>query len=199
MKKKMMIIILGIIFVIIIGGAMFKSYDNNLQVKANLKEDMEQLSKGISDAETRISDVKGFHNDVDKLDFQNAIDTAKEAFEDPSHTSLEVYNSTLDLSSADRTYESTTLTEMPIETIITSTEATSIDTSTSTNNDEQIWQYCVDRWEYYDILEGKYSADKHTDDVFNDGSTRFGISASEVQATWDKVDKVKNRNIQLKQ
>lgn len=115
MKKKMIIIILGIIFAIVIGGAMYKSsYDNKLEAKAKLEREIEQLSNEIEVIETYVA-----------------------------------------------------------------------------NNDEQIWQYCVDRWAYYDTLEGEYSADEHTDDVFNDGATQFGISAGEVQATWDKVDKVK--------
>lgn len=59
------------------------------------------------------------------------------------------------------------------------------------STDEQVWQYCVDRWAYYDKLEGKYSADIHTDDVFNDASAKFGITASEAQSKWYKIDKEK--------
>lgn len=186
-----MIIILGIIATVVIGGVLFKSYDDNLQAKENLKEEMKQLSIKITNAETLISNDKGFHEDFDKTSFQNAIDTAKEVFENPGYTSMEVYNSTLDLSQANYDYECTTLTEMPIE---TPTEATTETTSANTNSytDEEVWQYCVDRWAYYDSLVADgYSADKYDTEVFNDGSTHFGISASEVQATWDKVDKAK--------
>ena len=68
---------------------------------------------------------------------------------------------------------------------------TTPDTSTSADTDEQVWQYCQDRWAYYDKLDGQYSADKYDTEVFNDASSNFNITASEAQSTWDKVDKVK--------
>lgn len=52
----------------------------------------------------------------------------------------------------------------------------------------EIWEYCRNRWEYYDKLEGKYSGDKHTEDVFNDASKEFGISSSEAKEIWEKID-----------
>lgn len=60
--------------------------------------------------------------------------------------------------------------------------------STYSDKEESIWQYCRDRWTYYDKLEGGYSGDKHTNDVFNDASKKFGISATEAKSIWNKVD-----------
>jgi hypothetical protein len=65
------------------------------------------------------------------------------------------------------------------------------DTGNYSSSDEAIWQYCQDRWKYYDNLEGGYSGDKHTKDVFNDAASQFGISASEAESIWDSVDQAK--------
>lgn len=65
------------------------------------------------------------------------------------------------------------------------------DTHNYSASDEQVWQYCQDRWKYYDNLEGGYSGDKHTNDVFQDAGTEFGISPSEAKAKWDSVDQAK--------
>ena len=178
------IIIAVIIFTGIIGGAMFKSYNKKLQVKANLKEDTQQLSKKITEEETKVSNLKELHNQSDRDTFQSAIDSAKEVFKNPNHTSMEVYNSTTELSLADSIYEGTTLTEM-------ATPPTDTTDTSTVNNDEAIWQYCVDRWAYYDKINGSYSSDKYDTEVFGDCSSQYGITPSEAQATWDKVDKVK--------
>lgn len=65
------------------------------------------------------------------------------------------------------------------------------DTGNYSNNDEAIWQYCQNRWDYYDALEGGYSGDKYTEQVFIDAGNKFGISATEARRIWDKVDKEK--------
>jgi len=59
------------------------------------------------------------------------------------------------------------------------------------SKEEEIWKYCMDRWEYYDELEGGYSGDKYTEEVFDDAGEKFGISDSEAERIWDKVDKAK--------
>lgn len=65
------------------------------------------------------------------------------------------------------------------------------DTGNYSSNDEAVWQYCQDRWKYYDSLENGYSGDKHTQDVFNDAASRFGISTSEAKRIWNSVDQAK--------
>lgn len=65
------------------------------------------------------------------------------------------------------------------------------DSKKYTNKEEEIWKYCMDRWEYYDELEGGYSGDKYTEEVFDDAGEKFGISDSEAERIWDKVDKAK--------
>lgn len=64
-------------------------------------------------------------------------------------------------------------------------------TSKLSDREEEIWQYCMDRWEYYDDLEGGYSGDKYTEEVFKDASNEFGITASEAENTWSTVDRAK--------
>lgn len=56
-------------------------------------------------------------------------------------------------------------------------------------SEQEIWQYCKDRWEYYDKLAGEYSADKYDKEVFNDAGNQFGITSDEAFRIWDKVDK----------
>lgn len=65
------------------------------------------------------------------------------------------------------------------------------DTGNYSISEEAVWQYCMDRWDYYDALEGGYSGDKYTEQVFIDAGNEFGISASEAERIWDKVDKEK--------
>jgi predicted Zn-dependent protease with MMP-like domain len=65
------------------------------------------------------------------------------------------------------------------------------DSKKYTNAEEDIWKYCMDIWEYYDELEGEYSGDKYTENVFNDAGKKFGISDNEAEKIWDKVDKAK--------
>lgn len=60
-----------------------------------------------------------------------------------------------------------------------------------TDEEERIWKYCQDRWDYYDKLEGGYSGDKYTVNVFQDAGDKFGISASEAKSIWSKVDRAK--------
>lgn len=60
--------------------------------------------------------------------------------------------------------------------------------------EESIWQFCHDRWTYYDKLNGGYSGDKYTAQVFKDAASKFGISASSAQSIWDKVEKKKLGN-----
>lgn len=59
------------------------------------------------------------------------------------------------------------------------------------SKDEEIWKYCVDRWDHYDELACKYSGDKYTQDVFNDAALKFGISVSKAESIWKKVDGAK--------
>lgn len=60
-----------------------------------------------------------------------------------------------------------------------------------TEKEEAIWKYCQDRWNYYDRLEGGYSGDKYTNNVFQDAGNEFGITAKAAEAIWAKVDKAK--------
>lgn len=69
--------------------------------------------------------------------------------------------------------------------------ANAVDKGGYTSEEEQIWRYCRDRWEYYDRLEGGYSGDKYTEDVFRDAATRFNITSSEAERIWGKVDGAK--------
>jgi hypothetical protein len=61
--------------------------------------------------------------------------------------------------------------------------------STITEYEKKIWQYCMDRWEYYDIIEGEYSGDKYTDNVFQDAVNEFGMTSQEIKTVWEKVDR----------
>lgn len=65
------------------------------------------------------------------------------------------------------------------------------DTGNYSASDEAIWQYCMDRWDYYDELEGSYSGDKYTKQVFEDAAKKFGITASKAESIWNEVDKEK--------
>ncbi len=60
-----------------------------------------------------------------------------------------------------------------------------------TAEEENIWKYCRDRWDYYDRLEGGYSGDKYTENVFQDAGDKYGISASKAESIWNKVEKAK--------
>ncbi len=64
-------------------------------------------------------------------------------------------------------------------------------TKNLTATEEAIWKYCNDRWEYYDRLEGRYSGDKYTEQVFKDAGNKFGISADEAERIWTKADRAK--------
>lgn len=65
------------------------------------------------------------------------------------------------------------------------------DTKKYTYSEEEVWQYCMNRWEYYDRLEGGYAGDKYTNQVFKDAGNKFGISATKAKEIWDKVDRSK--------
>lgn len=147
---------------------------------------MEQLSKDIKDEENRVADATTDTSLVSAKS-QSAIDglklavySAKKVYSNPNPTLNDIIKGSNSLIMALDVFDSSTSTYQPPSTYLTS------------DNDEQVWQYCVDRCAYYDTLTTDgYSADKYNTEVFNDDSTKFGISASEVQATWDKVDKVK--------
>jgi len=65
------------------------------------------------------------------------------------------------------------------------------DTGNYSGSDEAVWQYCEDRWDYYDRLEGGYSGDKYTDQVFADAASKFGISSNEAYLRWQSVEQKK--------
>lgn len=69
--------------------------------------------------------------------------------------------------------------------------ANATDSGGYSNQEEKIWKYCMDRWEYYDIVEGKYSGDKYTVNVFADAAAKFGITATQAEDSWYKVDSAK--------
>ncbi|AKL95580.1 hypothetical protein CACET_c21330 [Clostridium aceticum] len=69
--------------------------------------------------------------------------------------------------------------------------ANASDTGGYTNEEERVWKYIMDRWSYYDDLEGGYAGDKYTKQVFQDASIRFNITASEAERIWNKVDRAK--------
>lgn len=68
---------------------------------------------------------------------------------------------------------------------------TTKDTKNYSYSEEEIWQYCMNRWDYYDRLAGGYAGDKYTSQVFKDAGKEFGISAAEAERIWDKVDRSK--------
>lgn len=68
---------------------------------------------------------------------------------------------------------------------------TTKDTKDYSYSEEEIWQYCMNRWDYYDRLAGGYAGDKYTSQVFKDAGKEFGISAAEAERIWDKVDRSK--------
>ena len=65
------------------------------------------------------------------------------------------------------------------------------DTKKYTHSEEEVWQYCMDRWAYYDDLAGGYSGDKYTKQVFKDAGKKFRIPSSEAERIWNKVDRSK--------
>lgn len=65
------------------------------------------------------------------------------------------------------------------------------DTNKYSYSEEAVWQYCMNRWEYYDQIEGGYAGDKYTKQVFRDAGNQFGITASEAERIWNKVDRSK--------
>jgi hypothetical protein len=65
------------------------------------------------------------------------------------------------------------------------------DTGGYTSKEEHIWKYCMDRWEHYDNIEGGYSGDKYTKNVFQDAATEFNITNVEAENIWNKVDRAK--------
>ncbi len=63
-------------------------------------------------------------------------------------------------------------------------------TSNSSKDDQKelaklVYNWCQDRFEYYDEKDGYYTGDKHDDDVFEDASRHFGKSKSEVRKLYD--------------
>lgn len=204
-KTKYLFIILGIIIVVLVtfGGAMVEGYKrNSVQQKAELKATKEQFLKDIKDEENRVANATSDSSLVSAKsqaaidELQIAVDSAKEVYAKPNPTLNDIIKGSNNLIIALDVYDSSKSTYQPLEITSANTGAntsisdTTVDTTTS-GNDEEVWQYCVDRWAYYDTLEGNYSADKYTDDVFNDASANFGISASEAQSVWYEVDKVK--------
>jgi|GEM_PF-5252878 len=184
-------IILGIIIVVAIVAVEGKN--RNLAQKLKLKAKVEQFSKDIKYEEGRVAEATTDASlvssksiaDIDTLKI--AIDSAKKVYSNPNHTQEDITMSSNSLSTAGNVFDSSTSAYQPLEDT-TSTDTTNTKTS---GTDEQIWQYCMKRWADYDILAGKYSADKYDTEVFNDASVKFSITVSEAQATWYKVDKVK--------
>lgn len=69
--------------------------------------------------------------------------------------------------------------------------ASSSDKGGYTDEEEKIWQYCMDRWDYYDRLEGGYAGDKYTENVFEDAANQFNTTPSKAEDIWKKVDRAK--------
>ena len=53
----------------------------------------------------------------------------------------------------------------------------------------KVWQYCNDRWAYYDRLAGRDTGDLYTERVFRDAGVEFGISPMQAELYWDEYDK----------
>ena len=200
-KTKLMylFIVLGIIIVVTIGVR--EGNKGYIAQKAELKSKVEQFSQDIKDEETRLAEATTdtslvsakSQTDIDTLKI--AVDSAKKVYANPYHTQEDITISSNSLITADDVFDTSASTYQPLEETPSTdtTSDTTVDTTniTSTGTDEQVWQYCEDRWTYYDTLNGEYSADKYDTEVFNDASSNFGITASEAQSKWDKVDAVK--------
>ena len=50
---------------------------------------------------------------------------------------------------------------------------------------KRVYNWCQERFNYYDEKEGYYTGDKHDDDVFNDAADHFNMSVSEVRKLYD--------------
>ncbi len=50
---------------------------------------------------------------------------------------------------------------------------------------KRVYNWCQERFNYYDEIEGYYTGDKHDDDVFNDAADHFNKSVSEVRKLYD--------------
>lgn len=52
----------------------------------------------------------------------------------------------------------------------------------------KICAYMLDRYDYYDMINGGYAGDQYTDQVFRDAMNHFGISYDEVSDAWYDYD-----------
>ena len=78
----------------------------------------------------------------------------------------------------------------------TTTEATdklektaSSSSSSSITDDKElakkVYEWCQERYEYYDELEGEYTGDKYDNEVIEDAAVHFEVSRSEAKKLYD--------------
>ena len=199
MKKKT---IIGLMIVLSISGIIVGVHKYTEPQREQLRLKTQQLNDNISyDNERIATNLPDTHGQTDIDNLQSAIDKAKDVVMNP-HDQTEVDDALIELSQAETDFTTSTIdtSQYPKDdTGNTDTSDVSTDTTNTTDtstyisaNDEEIWQYTVNRWAYYDTLTTDgYSADKYDTQVFQDGADKFGITPSEVQATWDRVDKIK--------
>ena len=75
---------------------------------------------------------------------------------------------------------------------VASSQTSSSNKNTSNSNEnndkelaKRVYNWCQDRFDYYDKKDGYYTGDKHDDDVFEDAAKHFGRSKSEVKKLYD--------------
>lgn len=57
-------------------------------------------------------------------------------------------------------------------------------------NENAVYQFCQDRWDYYQAKDGGYYPSKHDPKVFEDVSKKFCITTEVAKEIFGKVDKV---------
>lgn len=57
-------------------------------------------------------------------------------------------------------------------------------------NQNEVYQYCQDRWDFYEVKDGGYYPSKHDHRVFEDAAQEFGMTSEAVMKVFDKIDKL---------
>lgn len=195
MKKKAVIILIIVAVIIVsikvgtnISNANKPKVEAKAEAQATLVQSLDSLAKNIDSGNDYYLNVatdktmEWSHTKADKNTLTLAIKSAKAVYNDPKHTQESIDASDSKLNTAESVFMTATVSTRKEE---------SADTTVSTSTHEEVWQYCVDRWSYYDKINGSYSSDKYDTQVFGDAGVNFNITPEVAQATWDKVDKVK--------
>ena len=68
---------------------------------------------------------------------------------------------------------------------------TQMNKSNYTETELSIYNYCRQRWNYYENRDGGYYPSKHDSKVLEETASYFSLSIQEVEDAFNKVDKIK--------